>query len=232
MMFLYNLLTAFIVLHAVKSSSMEQDLFGLTDFLEPITLDPLQTSDSLFLAEVDESTAAGGLESFYSTEDLNFDKPSVKISSLEDESSAGDTSALSSEEDIFASSNPSNIFDEGDISMAQALRTPCEANLIERSINFDQSTPEELADSSQRDYCLPSKTTNPPPQLDLPNDLNDLDDLLNPKPSGPLLDPLLRIIPYRVVCPLDGDYNLVCCAEGNGTKRVKCVRCKFSCDNI
>lgn len=229
-MFRYILLTASITLYAGQALSTEHDLFGLTGFSEPLNSDPLQTSDSLFLAEVDES-AAGGLESFYSVENLNVDDTSLKFDLSEDQSSISDTSSLGLEENIFTpSSNLGDLFNEGNTNLANSNPSPCEGDLIERALNFAQS-PEELVDSSERDYCLPFKTQAPPPQLDLPKDLNDLYDLLNPKPSTHLLDPLLRFSPYRVFCPLDADYTLVCCGEGSGTKWAKCLRCRFSRDN-
>lgn len=224
-MFRYNLWTAFVILHAAKVLSAEQDLFGLTNFPEPINSDSLQTSDSLFWAELDDS-AAGGLESFYSIEDLNVENTSQKFRSPEDQSSISDASSPSSEENIFASSNHADLFEEGNTAVGDSVSPPCEGNLIERSLNFARS-PEELADSFVRDYCLPSKTQPPPSQLNLPKDLNDLDDLLNPKLPTPLLDPLLRVFPYRVLCPLIGEYTIVCCASGSGTKRVKCLTCRL-----
>ena len=224
-MFRYNLLTAFVILHAAQALSTGQDMFGLTDFSEPINSDSLQTSDSLFWAEIDDS-AAGGLESFYPIEDLNVENTSQKFRLSQDQSSTSDASSPSSEENIFESSDHADLFDEGNTAVGDSISPPCEGNLIERSLNFARS-PEELADSSVHDYCLPSKTQTPPPQLNLPKDLNDLDDLLNPKLSTPLLDPLLRVFPYRVLCPLIGDYTIVCCGSGSGSKRVKCLECKF-----
>lgn len=209
-MFLYIPLIAFVILDAAESLSTRQDLFDLTDFSEPMNLDPSRTDDSLFLPDIDDS-AAGDSASFYS--------------------SISGTSNLGPEEDIFASSNPVDLSDEGDAVMAKTPPPPpCEGNsidpasLIQRSMDFDQP-PSELADSSGS-YCVPSSKINPP-VLDLPNNLDDLYDQLNPKPA-PLLDPFLKTIPYRVFCPLNGDYSLLCCAVGSGTKKIKCSLCKSS----
>lgn len=228
-MFLCILLITSVVLDAAKSLSTGKGLSDQTDFSDPINSESLWASDSLFSPDVDDS-AAGDLAMYYpSVEDLNVDDTSVTFPSSEDVSSISDSSTLGSGEDIFALSNHADLFDEGDVVMAKALPTSCEGNLmdstnlIERSENLDQPAEEELADSSGG-ICLPSKTKTP--ELNLPNDLDNLYDQLNPKPA-PLLDQFLLFTPYRVFCPLNGDYSLVCCAEGNGAKRVKCVRCKF-----
>lgn len=226
-MFCYNLLTALVILYAAKALSAEQDLFDLTEFPEPINSESLQISDSLFLAEIDESAAGSPIpEIFYPAEGSDVDDSSLKFHSSEDQSGISDSSTLNSAENIFGSFNHADLFDEGNIALANNNPPPCGGNLIKRSLDSAQS-PEELADSYERDYCLPYKTQTPPPQLDLPKDLNELNDLLNPKPSIiPLLDPLLRVIPYRVLCPMIGDFTLVCCASGSETKRVKCLKCE------
>lgn len=232
-MLLYKLLVASVILDVAKPLSTGEDFFNPIDISDPIDLDPLRTSESLFLAGIDDS-AADGLASYYSpVEGLNVDETSVNFHLAEDQSSISDALPLSSEENMFAS-NLIDLFDEGDVRTTKTFRPPCEANLItprnliERSLSLDEPT-EDQADSSRDDYCVPSKSKNPPPQLDLPENFNDLYNLLKPKPPpAPLLDdPFLRFTPYRVICPLDGDYSLLCCAEGSGMKKIRCSKCRF-----
>lgn len=229
MMFLHVLLIISVALDVAKSLSTGRDLFVRTDFLDSFDSDPWQTSDSLFLAD-NADPAAGDLANLYSPDDeLNFDDNPVTLDSSEDEPSIGDTS----EGNLFASSNPADLFDEGDLVMDQTSPSLCEGNLIDpasaltgRSLNSRQ-TSEELDADSLGNLCLPTKTEFPEPKL--PNNLDDLYDELNPKPPV-FIDPIYRTSPYRVICPLNGDFSIVCCAAGassEGSKKVKCISCKF-----
>lgn len=179
----------------------------------------------MFGTEVDGS-AAGGLENFVPIEDLNVEDTSQMFPSSLDQSSTSEVSSLNSKENIFASFDHADLFDEENTALSNSISPPCEGNLIERSLNFARSS-EELADFSVSDYCLPFNTQPPPLQLNLPKNLNDLDDLLNAKPSTPFLDPLLRVTPFRFICPMIEEYALLCCTPGRGPKRTKCLSCKF-----
>lgn len=146
-MFRYILLTTFVILHATQALFTEQDLSDLTDF----SADSLQTSDSLFGTEVDDS-ATGGLESFVPIEDLNVEDTSQMFPSSLDQSSISEASSPSSKESIFGSFDPADLFDEGSTALSNSISPPCGGNLIQRSLNFARS-PQELADSSVSDSC-------------------------------------------------------------------------------
>lgn len=234
-MFLHIFLTASFVLEAAESLSIRQDLFSPNDLLEPINSDFTPTGDSLFfLPDLwHDDFTSGDLAASSSLRDATMDDTLAPFQSSAEDTSVGDTSGLGSEEHFFASLNPMDLVDQGGEIMAESSSPPCEddlvgpASLIDRSIGSDQPL-EELAEASEG-YCIPSKVKDP--QVDLPNNVKDLDDLLNPTPlPADMLDLFLKT-PYRVFCPLNGDYALLCCQIGGESKRIRCSYCKSSAWN-
>jgi hypothetical protein len=230
-MLLHIFFTLSLIFDMVTSLSVRELSYGLYDPLTPISdvidLGIFETHDSLLFSEQDDFTLGNPVSSVddsASEDQILFDSSMVDWP-------LSYTSYPGLEENIFASVEPVDLLDEGDSALTESASSPCSGNILESLSlvgRFIDQPFEELADSAG-DYCLPTKVETP--VIELP-ELDDMYNLLNPAPtptsSLDLLDPFLNNDKYRIICPADGHYFLLCCEKGDPVKRRECSECKVS----